>query len=181
MLWFLLPLLAFIIFKVALYDNFRQILFIIPPIFLIAGVAFEKIKNAKWQIALIVLCFVPNIFGIVKLHPYEYVYYNVFAGDITARFENDYWVTSYREAAEYVNAVASPNAAIWVEGPAQLFSLFAREDLKIFSSGEIERAEHYDYVIATTRYDLDKKSYPDAEIVHEIKRGDAVLSVIKKP
>lgn len=181
MLWFLIPFLAFIIFKTALYDNFRQILFIIPPIFLMAGVALEKIKNIKWQTALIVLCLIPNIFWIVKLHPYEYIYYNIFAGDTSARFENDYWATSYREAANYVNSVASPNANIWVEGPAQLFSLFAREDLKIYSSGEIERAESYEYVVSITRYDLDEKSYPEAEVVYEIKRGNAVLSVIKKP
>ncbi|HNM36003.1 MAG TPA: hypothetical protein PKI33_03025, partial [Anaerolineales bacterium] len=40
LLWFVIPLLAFIVLKVALYDNFRQILFILPPIFLMAGVAF---------------------------------------------------------------------------------------------------------------------------------------------
>jgi hypothetical protein len=181
LLWFLIPFLAFIIFKFALYDNFRQILFLIPPIFLMAGMAFEKIKNSKWQTVLIVLCLVPNIFGIVKLHPYEYIYYNVFAGDTSERFENDYWATSYREAAEYVNSVASPNANIWVEGPAQLFAVFAREDLKIYSSGEVERAKSYEYVVSTTRYDLDKKIFTDAKVVYEIKRGDVVLAVIKKP
>jgi hypothetical protein len=180
-LWFLIPFLAFIIFKTALYDNFRQILFIIPPIFLMAGVAFEKIKNTNWQIALIVLCLIPNILGIIRLHPYEYIYYNTFASDTTGRFENDYWATSYREAAGYVNSVASPNANIWVEGPAQLFSMFAREDLKIYSSGEIERAESYEYVVSTTRYDLDKKYFADAKVVYEIKRGNAILAVIKKP
>ncbi|MBL8097715.1 MAG: hypothetical protein JNK81_00935 [Anaerolineales bacterium] len=180
-IWFLIPFLAFIIFKIALYDNFRQILFLVPPIFLMAGMAFERIKNVKWQTVLVVLCLIPNIFGIVKLHPYEYIYYNTFAGDTSESFENDYWAISYREAAEYVNGVASPNANIWVEGPAQLFTMFAREDLKIFSSGEIERAESYEYVVSTTRYDLDKKSYPDAEVIYEIKRGNAVLTVIKKP
>lgn len=180
-IWFLIPFLAFIVFKIALYDNFRQILFLVPPIFLMAGAAFEKIKNVKWQTALIVVCLIPNLLGILRLHPYEYIYYNTFAGDASERFENDYWATSYREAAEYVNAVASPNANIWAEGPAQLFALFAREDLKIYSSGEIERADNYEYVVSTTRYDLDKKSYPDAEVVYEIKRGNAILTVIKKP
>jgi len=180
-IWFLIPFFAFIIFKTALYDNFRQILFIIPPIFLMAGMVFEKIKNIKWQTVVIVLCLIPNIFGIVKLHPYEYIYYNMFAGDTSERFENDYWVTSYREAAEYVNGVASPNANIWVEGPAQLFAMFAREDLKIYSSGEMERADSYEYVVSTTRYDLDKKSFASAKVIYEIKRGNAILTVIKKP
>jgi hypothetical protein len=181
LLWFLIPFLAFIIFKTALYDNFRQILFIISPIFLMAGVVFERIKNIKWQTVLIVLCLIPNVLGIVRLHPYEYIYYNTFAGDTSERFENDYWATSYREAAEYVNSVASPNANVWVEGPAQLFAMFAREDLKIYSSGEVERAESYEYIVSTTRYDLDKKSFADAKVVCEIKRGNVILAVIKKP
>jgi len=184
LLWFVIPLIAFIVFRVALYDNFRQIFFILPPIFLMAGVAFEAIKNVKWQAALIVICLLPSLFGIVSLHPYEYMYYNSFVGGVSGaegRFETDYWATSFREAAEYVNENASPNANIWVEGPDQTFALFLREDINVYSSGEAERAETYDYVVITTRYDFDETMYPEAEIVHKIMRGDAVLTVIKKP
>lgn len=184
LLWFIIPLLAFIFMRVALYDNFRQILFILPPIFLMTGVALEAIKNVKWQAALIVVSLLPGVIGIVALHPYEYIYYNQFVGGVRGadgRYEMDYWATSYREAAEYVNDVAPPNADIWVEGPAQLFSLFAREDLKIYSSGEMERAESYEYVVTFTRYNFDETVYPDAEIVHRIERDGAVLTVIKKP
>ncbi len=184
LLWFVIPFIGFVVMRTALYDNFRQVLFILPPIFLMAGVAFEKIKNAKWQVALITLCLIPGVIGIVSLHPYEYIYYNRFVGGMNGaqgRFDLDYWVISYREAAEYVNSVASPNAAVWVEGPSHLFALFAREDLKIYSWHEVERADRYEYVIATTRYDFDKTAYPGAEIVHKIMRGDALLAVIKKP
>lgn len=184
LLWFVIPLLAFIGFRVALYDNFRQILFILPPIFFMAGVAFEAVKNVKWQAALIALSLLPGLIGIISLHPYEYIYYNQFVGGVSGaagRFETDYWVISYREAAEYLSGVASPNANIWVEGPAHLFTPFARADLKVFSPNEIDRASSYEYVVATTRYDFDKTSYPDVEIVYLISRGDAVLAVIKKP
>ena len=184
LLWFVIPLVAFIVMRVALYDNFRQILFILPPIFLMAGVAFEAVKNVKWRAVLIGLSLVPCVIGIVSLHPYEYIYYNQFVGGVNGakdRFEMDYWAISYREAAEYVNSAASPNADVWVEGPAQLFSLFAREDLKIYSSGETERAENYEYVVTFTRYGFDESVYPSAKIVHGIMRGDAVLTVIKKP
>ncbi|MFM8424444.1 MAG: hypothetical protein ACKOBL_04650, partial [Chloroflexota bacterium] len=184
LLWFVIPLVAFIVMRVALYDNFRQILFILPPIFLMAGVAFEAVKNVKWRAVLIGLSLVPGVVGIVSLHPYEYIYYNQFVGGVNGakdRFEMDYWAISYREAAEYVNSAASPNADVWVEGPAQLFSLFAREDLKIYSSGETERAENYEYVVTFTRYGFDDSVYPNAKIVHRIMRGDAVLTVIKKP
>ena len=183
-LWFIIPLLGFIILRSALYDNFRQIIFILPPVFWLVGVTFEKIKNTKWQIALVTLCLIPGIVGIVRLHPYEYIYYNSFIGGMDGaqgRFELDYWGTSYREAAEYVNRSAPANAIIWVEGPSHLFELYAREDLKIYSDHEAERADHYDYVVATTRYNLDQTSYPDAKIIYKITRGDAILTVIKQP
>lgn len=183
-LWFIIPLLLFIFMRVALYDNFRQIFFVMPPIFLMAGVAFEKIKNIKWQAAVVSLCLMPGLIGIFQLHPYEYIYYNRFVGGVEGAQENfslDYWVISYREAAEYVNSVASPNAAIWVEGPSQLFATFAREDLKIYSPHEVERAESYEYVVSTTRYDLDKLNYPDANIVYRIERDEVLLTVIKQP
>jgi len=183
-IWFVIPLTGFIILHSTLYDNFRQILFILPPIFWLAGAAFEKIKNTKWQIALIALCLIPGIVGIIRLHPYEYIYYNSFIGGVDGaqgRFELDYWGTSYREAAEYVNKIAPANAVIWVEGPSHLFDLYAREDLKIYSDHEVERADHYDYVVATTRYNLDLASYTDAKIIYKIARGDAILAVIKQP
>jgi hypothetical protein len=183
-LWFVIPLLGFIILHSALYDNFRQVIFILPPVFWLAGVVFEKIKNTKWQIALVALCLIPGILGIIRLHPYEYIYYNSFIGGMDGaqgRFELDYWGTSYREAAEYVNKIAPANSVIWVEGPSQLFGLYAREDLKIYSDHEAERADHYDYVVATTRYNLDQTSFPDAKIIYKITRGDAILTVIKKP
>ncbi|MBM4425620.1 MAG: hypothetical protein FJ031_00110 [Chloroflexi bacterium] len=184
LLWFFIPFIAFIVFRIALYDNFRQIFFILPPIFLMAGVALEAIKKVKWQAALIVICLLPSLFGIVSLHPYEYMYYNSFVGGVSGaegRFETDYWSTSFREAADYVNENASPNANIWVEGPDQTFALFLREDLKVYSSGEVERAEQYEYVVTITRYNFDETVYPEAEIVHKIMRGDAALTVIKKP
>jgi hypothetical protein len=184
LLWFVIPCTAFILLRIALYDNFRQVLFILPPVFLMAGVLFEQVGNEKWQAVLMALCLVPGVMGILSLHPYEYIYYNRFIGGVSGaegRFETDYWATSYREAAEVLNRLASPNAAIWVEGPAHVFSPFAREDLKIYSPGESGRADQYDYVVATTRYDLDQKSYSNAAVVDVIKRGDAVLAVIKQP
>jgi len=182
--WFIIPLVGFIVLRPPLYDNFRQIFFILPPVFWMAGVVFEKIKKPVLQFALIALVILPGVVDGIRLHPYEYIYYNRCIGGVDGafrKFEMDYWGTSYRAAAEYVNKIAPPKATIWVEGPEHLFALYARKDLKIYSSYEIETADHYDYVIATTRHNLDETAYPDAKIIYEITRGGAVLAVIKKP
>jgi hypothetical protein len=182
-IWFILPLLGFILLRSPLYDNFRQVFFILPPVFWMAGVAFEKIKQPILQIALIVLCVLPGVIDGARLHPYEYIYYNRFIGGEAGalrKFELDYWGTSYREAAQWLNANAPSNAVIWVDGPAHLL-LYLRPDLKVYSAYEAERADHYDYVVSTSRYNLDLTSYPDAKIVHAITRDGAVLTVIKQP
>jgi hypothetical protein len=184
LVWFVLPLAGFILSRTPLYDNFRQIFFILPPVFLMAGIVFDKIKGTALQTALIALVVLPGVIGIIRLHPYEYIYYNsIIGGESGAfrRFELDYWGTSYREAAVWLNETALPDGNIWADGPAHLLDLYLREDLNLYSTYEAERAEKYDYGVFTTRYDLDRTSYPDAKIVHEIERSEALLTVIKQP
>jgi hypothetical protein len=180
--WFVLPLAGFIILRAPLYDNFRQIFFILPPVFMLASVFFEKIKRTALQMALIALVLLPGVLGILRLHPYEYMYYNTFIGGERGafrRFELDYWGTSYREAADWMNEFAAPDTNVWVDGPAHLLELYLRDGFHLFSGYEAERAEHYDYVVATTRYDLDLSSYPDAEIIQRIEKNGVLLAVIK--
>ena len=182
--WFLLPLLTFVIFRPTLYDNFRQTFFIVPPIFFMTGMAFEQVRKPVLQGMLIALVLIPGLIASVRLHPYEYVYYNQFVGGdqgVVDRFELDYWGTSYREAATEANHLAPPNANIWVDGPAHLFNRFARPDLHIFSPQEAERAEHYDVVVTLARYNLEKTSFPEAPIVYAVTREGAVFAVIRKP
>jgi hypothetical protein len=182
--WFILPLVTFIVLRPTLYDNFRQSFFIIPPIFFMAGLAFDPIRKPVLQGVLIALVLVPGLIASVRLHPYEYVYYNQFIGGmkgVVDRFELDYWGTSYREAAEEANRIAQPNANVWVDGPAHLFNRFARPDLHIYSPQEAERADHYDVVVTLARYNLEKTSFLDAPIVYSVKRQGAVLAVIREP
>jgi len=183
-IWFIVPLLTFVILRPTLYDNFRQSFFIVPPIFFMAGLAFEQIRKPRLQSALIAFLLLPGLIASVKLHPYEYVYYNQFIGGTQAvvdRFELDYWGTSYREAAIEANRIAPPNANVWVDGPAHLFNHFARSDLHIFSPQEADRADHYDMVVTLARYNLEKTSFPDAPIVYKVSRDNAVFAVIRKP
>ena len=86
-----------------------------------------------------------------------------------------------REAANWLNAHAPRDVFVWVDGPAHLLDMYLREDLNLYSTYEAERAEKYDFVVSTTRYDLDLTSYPDAKIVYQIERIGAPLTVIKQP
>ncbi len=183
-LWFLLPVIALIARNVNIFDNFRHVLFILPPVFLMAGGVFERIVKPGWRLAAIALCLAPGLIGILSLHPYEYAYYNQFIGGMRGaqgRFETEYWLTSYRAAAEYINENAPPNAAIWVEGPGHVLTPFARADLIVNSWSSFQPVDGYEYVVASSRFLNNETAQPGAATVYEIKRGDATLTVIRKP
>jgi hypothetical protein len=183
-IWFIIPLLGFIVTRSPLYDNFRQIFFILPPVFMMAGVVMEKIKRPALQVFLMILLVMPGIIDGIRLHPYEYIYYNRFAGGVSGvirKFELDYWGTSYREAADWLNTHAPDGASVWVDGPAHLLGIYLREDIQMYSSYEEDRAMHYDYIVSTSRYNLDLTSHTDARVVYVIERDGAILTVIRQP
>jgi Dolichyl-phosphate-mannose-protein mannosyltransferase len=182
--WFILPLAGFILTRSPLYDNFRQVFFILPPVFMMAGVAFERIRRPALQALLIGLLVLPGIVDGARIHPYEYVYYNRFIGGVQGayrKFELDYWGTSYRAAAAWLNDQAPQRSTVWVEGPTHILQLYVRRDLKIYSTYEAARADHYDYVVATSRYNLDQTAYPAAKVIYTIMRDGAILTAIKQP
>jgi hypothetical protein len=181
--WFILPLIALIVTRAALYDNFRQIFFILPPVFLVAGLGAEsilaRVKQIHFKVGIVALLILPALIANIRLHPYQYVYYNSLAGNPTGKFELDYWAISYREAIEYVNTVASANVNIMVVGPGQAADLYARDDLTVLSD-DAPTDKPFDYVIVTTRYNFDRKMYPDAKIIYKVERDGMTLVVIKK-
>ena len=184
MVWFVLPLVTFVLVRPTLYDNFRQAFFILPPVFFMPGLAFDQVRKPVLQTVLMILVILPGLIASTRLHPYEYVYYNQFIGGVQAavdRFELEYWGTSYREAAQEANRIAPPNANVWVDGPAHLFNRFARPDFHIYSPQEAERADHYDMVVTLARYDLEKTSFPEAQIFYRVARQGAVFTVIRIP
>ncbi len=84
LLWLAVPLGYVLIERPPLYDGMRHFLFMVPPVFIFAAVAVDfvmvKIRSLPVNIALGALLLLPGIVGIVRLHPYEYTYYNAFVG-----------------------------------------------------------------------------------------------------
>jgi hypothetical protein len=136
-LWFILPVVLFVLLNTPIYGNFRQLLFILPPLFVLAGFAYEwgsmKLPGLLYAL-LVIVSLLPGIVGIIRLHPYEYTYYNSLAGPteaINGKYELDYWCTSYREAMDFVNSAGSSGDEVLVLGPISNAQTFAREDLEL--------------------------------------------------
>jgi hypothetical protein len=97
-LWFVLPVAYVILARPTLYNNFRQFLFITPPLFVFIGLGFERVSKELRRpaiaaiIALVVL--LPGPIGIAEMHPLQYSYYNRYVGgfdDAVKNYETDYW------------------------------------------------------------------------------------------
>jgi hypothetical protein len=183
-LWAGIPTILITVFRIPVYDNFRQLFFTIPPLIVFSGIGVSMIieQTKPWILKSIVilLVLVPGLIGIVKLHPYEYIFYNSLVGGVNhayGNYELDYWCTSFRETINYVNRIAPPNSALYIEGPVAAAMPFAREDLKI-NDPNLHR-EDLDYAIAC-RYSIWREDYyPDFKTIYEVRRGQGILSVLK--
>jgi hypothetical protein len=187
-LWLILPVLLIIFYHSTLYDNFRQYLFLLPPIFITAGIGLEAIfKKIKWipvQALILSILLLPGVFADVSLHPYQYVYYNSLVGGVRGayhKYELDYWGTSYREAAQYVNATAPQNANIVVLGPVKSFQDFARPDLTITPIQSAREGIRYTFVVSDNRLDLVNPACQTDNPIKTIGRGGAIFAFIKTP
>ena len=185
--WFILPVVIMIITESSLYDNFRQLFFLLPAIFIMAAVALEALfgmLNRAWlNFMIVIVLAIPGIYASVQLHPYEYIYYNSFAGGVKGAFrhyELDYWATSYKAAAEYLDEVAPPNARIGVVGSDLIFKPYARPDLKVLFFNGVDVNEDFNYVVISSRANNDLAICPRAKVVKTIEREGAVLASIKQ-
>ena len=105
----IIPLFLIIILNSTLYDGWRHLYFIYPSFLMISltGLYYAKIlffKNRERLVFSIVLIFLlPTTFWMYKNHPYQNVYFNIFAGkNFNEKFEMDYWGVSNSDALKYI-------------------------------------------------------------------------------
>ncbi len=183
--WFLLPALPIVALRSALYDNGRQLFFLLPPLFLLVGLSLEallRLLRFRWLWAgLVLLCVIPGLYGGIRLHPYEYVYYNQFAGGTGGayrKYEMDYWATSYREVALWLDQHAGEDSTIWATGPVDLLRLYLRPDLIISCTEDAGCGKHYDYVVILARWKAEQ-TCAGAERSLTIGREEAVFAIVR--
>jgi len=186
-LWILVPVGLAVALGSTVYDNGRHYLFARTPWFLFAALGFDRAwawrKSPAFRVGLSTIVLLPGLVGILRLHPYEYIYFNELAGGVPGafrRYELDYWATSYREAMDYINREAPVGAVIAVGKARGLFGDYARADLRlapeIVSQTEIL---DIDFAMTSTRADWDLVFFPDAPIVFRVEVDGAILAVVR--
>jgi hypothetical protein len=184
-LWLTIPLTVVMLSKVQPYDNFRQLLFLSPVLFIFSSIAVQAImqfiKPCLVRSIVVIAFMFPGIFGIFELHPYEYIYYNSLIGGLRKTTgELDYWCTSYRAAMLFLNDVAPYSAHIQIWGPYNNARPYARDDLRLKdlpSHGGVDVDS--DLIVLCARFGMEHR-FPDLEVIWKEERSGRTLTVVKQ-
>jgi hypothetical protein len=198
-LWWLAPLLLPFVRRPNVYDGMRHVLFVLPALALFAAFGaqglLERVR-AGWPrraaaAALLALC-ASSLPSLVRLHPYQMTYFNFLVGGVAGaqtRYETDYWLASYKEAAEWINrrAAEAPGGRLRILVAIDRFAWdcaahYLAPGVEMTALGQVGSRgtlpEPFDYFVATTRYGA-HQSFPASPIVHSVGRDGAVFSVIR--
>jgi Dolichyl-phosphate-mannose-protein mannosyltransferase len=107
------PVLWVVVRHTPLYNGYRHLLFVVPSLAVLAGLAIAgffstRIPRAGKAAAAVALAasLALTVVDMVQLHPYQYVYFNrLFAGGLARaadKYDTDYWGASYGEAIAWV-------------------------------------------------------------------------------
>jgi hypothetical protein len=188
LLWFVIPFLYVLLRRPSMYDGYRHFLFILPPIFIFTGFAIEKVfeylKMYWLQIASVVLILSFGIIPMAQLHPYQYAYYNNFAGGVGGVFreyETEYWLTCYREAILKLNEMTTERTNLFVRREPYIAAYYANENI-IIRDFRIEQSQMAfgDYYLVNTRSNEDLRFMRDVPAAIKVERQGATFCVIKQ-
>ena len=105
--------LAYVIYKESnVYGGWRHVLFIFPPVVVIAGITLDSVarilksRYLRYALLFVIVAGIAHpVRYIVANHPFEYIYFNEIMGSVKkafGRFENDYYLNSLRQGSEWL-------------------------------------------------------------------------------
>lgn len=188
LLWLVVLLGYVLLRRPAMYDGLRHFLFILPPVFIFTGFAFEFMHRHIGQIwlyaGLVLLLVLPGVLGIVRLHPYEYTYYNSFVGGtggVFRRYETDYWLTCYKEAVVSLQQTVDAPIKLYVHREAYIADYYADDNNSVHElRGALREVQPGDFVLVNTRTNEDRRVFKDAISKIQVQRDGALFCEIKQ-
>jgi len=198
-LWFFFPILYVVCRRPNIYDGIRHFLFILPAMAIIAAAGatgmrniLSKLVSKPWMVNVFAAAMLLQpVADMVSLHPYQSTYYNFFVGGTRGadgRYETDYWASSYKEGAEWINRrlTESRDKKITLVVIANDYSLdcakyYLDSRVKIFKvwSTADRLPLTFDYLMATTRY-LACYRFDFLPVAHVVGRQGAAFTVIRQ-
>jgi len=184
----LVPVAYGLIARPVLYDAERHSLYVVPPLICLAALAWAWTSArlaalsptaARAATAAVLIATAANAYVMIRLHPYEYVFFNRAAGGLpgaAGRYETDYWLSSYREAVQLLRRHIPDDGRTY----KIYMSSTEREAASYYFPKNIELAsspQEADFFLASTRYRFDESI--QAPVVARVQRFGVPLAVIK--
>ncbi len=186
--WLVVLVAYVLIRKPAMYDGIRHFLFILPPIFIFTGFAFEylhaRIRPSWLYAGIAFLTLVPGILGMGQLHPYQYTYYNSLIGGTEhafRKYETDYWLTCYKDAVEELNTSIIEPANLYVNREAYIAAYYATDNINVLElRNAANQVQSGDYILVNTRTNEDRRILKGVAPMIEIGRNNALFCMLKR-
>jgi hypothetical protein len=173
------------------FTGLRHFLFVVPPLAVLAGLGFDDLLRwlatrlrvlATAALAGIGMWFAWDGITLVRLHPYEYLFYNPLVGGLQGaqrNYEGDYWVNIMNEAVDGLEAYIARTS----KDPRQIFTVAVCGERLPFEkeaqpplqyTADWDRA---DFFIAPTQMNCDRAMLGRPIIT--IERLGVVIGVVK--
>ncbi len=186
-LWFAIPFFYVLWQHPPMYDSFRHFMFIVPPLFVLAGLTIETLFNwlqQTWlRVAIILALLAPGLIADVQLHPYQYTYYNQFVGgtgQAAYQFETDYWETCYKDAMQTINKNSALHPLVYARREGYIAAYYAAPGVTVRDASKDPTPIKYgDYILSGSRADPGIQKYRNNINLIVIKRDNAVFCTIE--
>jgi len=186
-IWFLAPLCMTIVLESTLYDGWRHLFFIYPALLLLSGAVIDYLfhyskRNRVVVWGVLTICLIPIVVSMMKLHPFQHVYFNALAGpkeSLRANYELDYWGTSYYSLLKAILDIdSSPNIRLYMAtypGYANQYMLPKHHQKRIQIVSSIDDADYF-----MTHYRWHPDSYDVGKRIFKLERDNIHIASIYK-
>ena len=192
------PVACHVILRGPAFTGLRHFLFVIPPIAALAGVGLDRMiavldnrgrALASAGLAALTAFFLSDAVTLVRLHPYEYLYYNSLVGGLqgaSRRYDLDYWFDAMPEAIGQLEAYVRTTAPSDSDWPERVYSVAVCGERLEFERAVTLPQLHWDFkpewrqsefFIAPTQMNCDQDL--DGKIVGTVERLGVPIAYVK--
>jgi hypothetical protein len=192
------PLVCQVVCHGPAFTGMRHFLFVIPALATLAGIGLDAAITAlaargrvvvSGGLAVVTACFVWNAVTLVRLHPYEYLFYNTAVGGLegaSRRYDLDYWFGSMPEALNQLEAYLRRTMPIDAGLPTQVYSVaVCGERLEFEKSVTLPQLRwdfkpewnQSEFFIAPTHMNCD--SDLDGKVIGTVERLGVIIAYVK--
>jgi hypothetical protein len=194
----IIPLFCQVIFHGPAFTGMRHFLFVVPALAVLAGTGLDAMVTAlatrgrlaaSGGLAVVSACFLWNAVTLVRLHPYEYLFYNAVVGGMegaSRRYDLDYWFGSMPEALAVLETYLRRSEPVDAGRPPQIYSVAVCGERLPFEKTVTLPQLHWDFksewnqsefFIAPTHMNCDGDL--DGEIVGKVERLGTAIAYVK--